>query len=368
MVCLAGCSGVASDPGNGDSGGASTSSGGAQSLGAAGMLPANSNSTAGFSGALGSAGAHATGGASAGGAGAAGGAEIGGVGAAGGAEIGGASAMGGTSGAATAGAVEPGGGRGGAAGSVGTGGSSQAATCNETGSVTAQTPTIWVIGDSTASVYGSSAFPRMGWAQPMKGYYTPACASVQDKALSGRSSKSFYEEGAWTPIRNALKPGDFVLIQFGHNDEKDDDATLYTVPGTTYKEYLSKYIDQSQAKGATPILLTSIARNKWQNGKLVDTHGAYPGAMRELAAARTISLVDATALTTAFLGRLGEVEASKLFLNLAKGQFPNYPDGNTDNTHLQEVGANKLLRVLLADMHRQALPPGLLTKEVPQAP
>lgn len=113
---------------------------------------------------------------------------------------------------------------------------------------------------------------------------------------------------------------------------------------------------------------TSIARNNWVNGKLVDTHGAYPGAMRELAAARSASLVDATALTLAYLERLGQVEASKLFLNLSPGQFPNYPNGNTDNTHLQEIGANKVLRLLLLDTGRQALAPGLLTQAIPQAP
>jgi lysophospholipase L1-like esterase len=77
-----------------------------------------------------------------------------------------------------------------------------------------------VIGDSTASPYAADLYRRMGWAQPLQDYYAPACAAIQDRAISGRSSKSFFDEGAWTPVRDALKSGDFVLIQFGHNDEK----------------------------------------------------------------------------------------------------------------------------------------------------
>ena len=207
---------------------------------------------------------------------------------------------------------------------------------NLSGAAGAQTPTVYVIGDSTASVYASNLYPRMGWAQPLQDYFAPACVTVQDKALSGRSSKSFYDEGDWTPIRNALRKGDYVLIQFGHNDEKSDQPTLYTDPFTTYEQYLSHYIDDTQAKGATPILITSINRNDWSGTTLQDTHGNYPVAMRQLAQAREISLVDATALTKTYFERIGQTATTLLFMDLAAGQFPNYPSGNTDNTHLQE--------------------------------
>ncbi|HZL17945.1 MAG TPA: rhamnogalacturonan acetylesterase, partial [Polyangia bacterium] len=257
---------------------------------------------------------------------------------------------------------------GGAGGTAGSGGTGGAMTCNLSGSATAKTPTVYVIGDSTASVYASDLYPRMGWAQPLQDYFAPACVTVQDKALSGRSSKSFYDEGDWTPISNALRAGDYVLIQFGHNDEKSDDPTLYTDPFTTYEQYLSHYIDDSQAKGATPILITSINRNDWSNGVLQDTHGNYPVAMRQLAAARAISLVDTTALTKTYFQRIGQAATTLLFMDLAAGQFPNYPTGNTDNTHLQEIGARTIAQMILADLYRQDLAPGTLAKTVPQAP
>ena len=241
-------------------------------------------------------------------------------------------------------------------------------TCNLGGAATAQTPRVYVIGDSTASLYTADLFPRMGWAQPFQDFFTPACATIVDKALSGRSSKSFFDEGAWTPVRDALRAGDIVLIQFGHNDEKSAEPTLFTDPFTTYEQYLSIYIDDSRAKGATPILLTSINRNSWTNGVLRDTHGNYPVAVRQLAVAKQVTLVDMTALTAAYFNRIGQTATTLLFMDLAPGQFPNYPAGNVDDTHLQEIGARRIGQMTLADMYRQAFPVAYLLKAVPKAP
>jgi lysophospholipase L1-like esterase len=241
-------------------------------------------------------------------------------------------------------------------------------TCTLSGSATSKTPTVYVIGDSTASVYTSDLYPRMGWAQPLQDFFAPACATISDKALSGRSSKSFWDEGDWTPIKNGLRAGDYVIIQFGHNDEKSDDSTRYTEPFTTYEDYLSKYIDDTVAKGAFPILATPINRNNWSGSTLQDTHGNYPVAMRELAQKRKVTLVDATALTKGYFERIGQSATTKLFMNLAAGEFPNYPDGNTDNTHLQEKGARIVAQLVLADLYRQNLAPGTLAKTIPVAP
>jgi pectinesterase len=239
------------------------------------------------------------------------------------------------------------------------------ASCTRSGAATDDTPVVYVVGDSTASVYTTDLYPRMGWAQPLPDYFTPACAQVRDKALSGRSSKSFYEEGAWTPIRNALRAGDFVLIQFGHNDEKSDDPERYTEPFTTYTQYLTRYIDEAQAKGASVILLTSIERNKWSQGKLSATHGDYPEAVRRLAQARKLTLVDMTALTHAHFERLGQTATSALFMNLAPGESPNYPSGNTDDTHLQEKGARVVADIAMAELARQRVPLAASLRRVP---
>jgi lysophospholipase L1-like esterase len=232
--------------------------------------------------------------------------------------------------------------------------------------------TIYMIGDSTMSVYDASLYPRMGWGQPLGDLFASKCATVVDKALSGRSSKSFFDEGAWTPVKNALKSGDYVLIQFAHNDEKTDDATRYTDPQTTYKQYLTTYVTDARAKSATPLLLTPINRNGWSGTTVTNSHGAYPAAMRELAASLaaslSVELVDLTALTKTYFERIGQAETTKLFMDLAPGQFPNYPSGNTDNTHLQEVGARRIGQLAMADAYAQKLTIASFLAAVPTAP
>jgi lysophospholipase L1-like esterase len=234
-----------------------------------------------------------------------------------------------------------------------------------TGDNPSKAPVIYIIGDSTASVYEANLYPRMGWAQPLQEYFQTTCATIQDKALSGRSSKSFLDEGAWAPVRAALREGDFVLIQFGHNDEKSDDAARYTEPFGSYQEHLSMYIDDTLAAKATPILLNSIERNKWSSGKLSATHGDYPEAVRQLAQKRQLTLVDMTQLTHAYLEGLGQAASTKLFMNLAAGESPNYPSGNTDDTHLQEKGAHRVAEIALADLARQRTPIAALLEKVP---
>lgn len=238
------------------------------------------------------------------------------------------------------------------------------ASCHRT-TADSSTPTVYVIGDSTASVYEQSLYPRMGWAQPLQDDFPIACAKVQDKALSGRSSKSFFDEGAWTPIKSALRKGDFVLIQFGHNDEKREDSERFTEPFGSYQHYLGIYVDDALAAGATPILLTSIERNNWSDGKLKSTHGDYPEAVRQLGAMRKLTVVDMTQLTHAYLEKLGQDASTKLFMNLMAGESPNYPNGSSDNTHLQEKGARVVADIALAELARQQAPLSALLDHVP---
>lgn len=274
---------------------------------------------------------------------------------------GGAAAGASSAGATTGGAAGAGGGM--SSAGAGSGGSS--ATCNP---ASGKAVTLYMIGDSTMSVYASDRYPRMGWGQPLGDLFDAKCATVADKALSGRSSKSFFDEGAWTPIKNALKPGDYVLIQFGHNDEKSEDATLYTEPQTTYKQFLTTYVNDTKAKQANPILLTSINRNGWSGSTVTNSHGLYPAAVRELAASLSVPLIDLTALTKTYFERIGQAETAKLFLILAAGQSPNYPAGVTDNTHLQEAGARAIGKLAMADAYAQKLPFAGFLKAAPVAP
>ncbi|MFL1012463.1 GDSL-type esterase/lipase family protein [Flavisericum labens] len=214
-------------------------------------------------------------------------------------------------------------------------------------------PTLFLIGDSTCSDYNASVFPRTGWGTTIGEYFDNGGINFDNRAKSGRSSKSFYDEGSWTPVINDIQSGDFLIIQFGHNDEKTSDPVRYTDPYTTYQEYLKKYIDEARAKGAYPILATSIYRNYWNGdgATMKDSHGDYPPAMRTLATEEDVPLVDAHVLSKTLFESLGKTYTTyEVFMNLEVGEFPNYPSGNSDNTHLQENGAYKMSEVIANDL------------------
>ncbi|MDX3192711.1 rhamnogalacturonan acetylesterase [Streptomyces sp. MN03-5084-2B] len=216
---------------------------------------------------------------------------------------------------------------------------------------------IYIAGDSTASTYISSQAPRAGWAQALPVFLTSNAVAV-NVAKSGASSKSFIDLGRLDHILGLIKKGDYLLISFGHNDEKADDPTRYTEPSTTYKQYLSQYIDKSRAKGAIPILLTPVERRHFGSaGVITPSHGAYPGAMRELAAAKRVPLVDLTVSSTALWNRAGVEGTKKYFMIFPAGQYPNYPTGSQDNTHFQAAGAIEVARLVATALRDQGAVP-----------
>lgn len=227
--------------------------------------------------------------------------------------------------------------------------------------------TLYVIGDSTAAAYPPERFPLHGWAQVLQEHFDSERLSVEDRAISGRSSKSFFDEGSWTPIREALRPGDWVFIQFAHNDEKKDDPNRFTDPATTFPEHLRRYVEETRAAGARPVLLTPINRNRWASSRVMeDTHGDYPDATRKLAKEMGVPLIDLHTLTRKRFTRLGPERSAKLFLNLAPGEHPNYPEGKEDNTHLQESGAREVSALAVKGIKRLPLRAYLKERRLPR--
>ncbi len=221
----------------------------------------------------------------------------------------------------------------------------------------AHVPRLYVIGDSTAASYQPDRYPRLGWAQELQQYFDAEKLIVENKARSGRSAKSFFDEGAWAELQAVLTDGDYVLIQFGHNDSKKDDPARFTEPETTYRQFLKTYIEDTRAKGATPILATSINRNRWDdNAKLEDTLDGYPPAMRSLALELDVPLIDLHAATRDLFEQLGPEKAKTLFMNLGTSVSPYYPDGAADNTHLSEDGAHAICRLFVAELSHDGLP------------
>jgi lysophospholipase L1-like esterase len=183
----------------------------------------------------------------------------------------------------------------------------------------------------------AEVYPETGWGQVFQDYFD-ASVKVANHAVNGRSTKSFLTEGRWKVVLDSLKRGDFVFIQFGHNDEKIDKPLLYTDPQTTYQQNLEKYITETRKKGATPILLTPIVRRKFDAaGKLVDTHGKYPEAVRELASRLKVKFIDMQVLTFNWVQPMGDEPSKKIYLWTPPDQ--KFPEGRKDDTHLSVEGA-----------------------------
>ncbi|MGW7056581.1 rhamnogalacturonan acetylesterase [Streptomyces sp. NPDC054887] len=205
--------------------------------------------------------------------------------------------------------------------------------------------TVYIAGDSTAADKYRSEAPESGWGTALP-FFLHEHLRVSNHAVNGRSSKSFIDEGRLTPILDAVRPGDFLLVQFGHNDQKRADPARYTEPWTSYREHLLQYVTGARARGALPVLLTSVERRRFDAaGTALPTHGEYPEAVRALAAERDVPLLDIAALSLALWQKLGPEASKEYFHWLAPGESPNYPDGVSDNTHFHPPGAIEVARM-----------------------
>jgi lysophospholipase L1-like esterase len=214
-------------------------------------------------------------------------------------------------------------------------------------------PRVFVTGDSTASTYAAREAPRAGWGQAL-GLFLGHGATVDNRALSGASSKSFADLGLLDGVLADIRPGDYLLASFGHNDSKSTDPDRYTEPWSTYQDQLAAYLDGARGRGAHPVLVTSVERRRFTaDGAPRESHGDYPAAMRALADREGVPLVDLTALSLELWGGLGPEGTKDHFLWLDPGEHANYPDGVQDNTHFQAHGAIEVARLVAAALKRQ---------------
>ncbi|UUU21111.1 rhamnogalacturonan acetylesterase [Streptomyces sp. DSM 40750] len=201
--------------------------------------------------------------------------------------------------------------------------------------------TIHIAGDSTAAQKYAAAAPETGWGMALP-FFLRSGLKVSNHAVNGRSSKSFIDEGRLDVILEAIRPGDFLVIQFGHNDSKVADPTRYTEPWTTYQDCLRQYIDGARAHGARPVLATSVERRKFAaDGVAQPTHGDYPASMRALAEKEHVALLDVQALSIALWQKLGVEETKKYF---------NWTETEQDNTHFNPPGAIAVARLVVGEL------------------
>lgn len=211
--------------------------------------------------------------------------------------------------------------------------------------------TLFMAGDSTMATQAVvPATPARGWGQMLQPYFHDH-VRVDNRASSGQSSKSFLGKGRWQQLLDAIKPGDFVIIQFGHNDSKPD-AERHTEPLTSFKENLERFVQEVRDRKATPILATSIVRNVFNpDGKtLRDTHGDYLVATRKVAEERQVPLLDLAKKTEDLLVKLGLERSKRLFNNVEPGEFATYPDGFKDGTHLNAAGACRICDLAIEEI------------------
>lgn len=236
--------------------------------------------------------------------------------------------------------------------------------------------TVFMIGDSTmANKKLDGNNPERGWGQMLPGFFTEDIR-VDNHAVNGRSSKSFIDEGRWDRVIAQVQKGDYVFIQFGHNDEKPDEAR-HTDPGTTFDANLRRFVRETREKGGIPVLFSSIVRRNFrvdstavlkddhpdeatghhyeEGDELIDTHGAYLDSPRRVAQEEGVAFIDMNRLTHELVQGMGSEESKKLYMWIPANLVPACPKGKEDNTHLNIYGA-RVVAGLAADAVAEALP------------
>ena len=244
--------------------------------------------------------------------------------------------------------------------------------------------TIFIIGDSTAAEKDlSKGSPERGWGMALQCFFDEAFIRVDNHAVNGRSSKSFLDEGRWQKVLDKIKPGDYVIIQFGHNDEKPNPAR-HTEPGSTFDANLAKFVTETRQMGGIPIVMNPVVRRNFavkavkndddealrnttfkdgakikEGDMLKDTHGLYAVAPRQVADSLHAYFIDATKITHDLEQGLGVEGSKKLHMWYQPGEHPAVPDGKQDNTHYNIYGAHQVAK-LFADALCEEIP--LLSK------
>ncbi|WP_281233026.1 rhamnogalacturonan acetylesterase [Flavobacterium gelatinilyticum] len=232
--------------------------------------------------------------------------------------------------------------------------------------------TIYLIGDSTVADYSleenyqTKKFPQVGWGQVFQPFFQKDSlkliknilgsakeVKVDDRAKGGRSTRTFFQEGRWASVYKSLQKGDVVMMQFGHNDASVEKTERYVnIEG--YKEFLRLFINQTKEKGATPIVLTPVARNyPWKDGKLNNVHGEYPQASIDVARELNVKYIDLNELSMSFFSSKGqEYVTVNYFMNFEAGKYPAFPEGQKDNTHFQTEGGIAVAKLVFEEMKK----------------
>lgn len=218
-------------------------------------------------------------------------------------------------------------------------------------------PAVYLIGDSTlADKPTDPPNPEHGWGQLFPRYFSDP-TMIRNHAINGRSTKSFIDEGRWQTVLDELQPGDWVIMQFAHNDEKSEDPMRYTAPHGAYADNLRRFIRETREHGANPIVATPVMRRRWNDaGEFYDTHGEYPDAARQVAAEEDVPLLEMHRLTQTLIVDHGPEGSKRLFLWIPPGAYGRQPEGYQDDTHFSAYGADRVAALAVQEIIRLQLP------------
>ncbi|WP_163308335.1 rhamnogalacturonan acetylesterase [Dysgonomonas sp. 521] len=209
-----------------------------------------------------------------------------------------------------------------------------------------------VVNDNISGDSIFEPFPEKGWGQLLPAFLTEN-VQVKNYAKNGRSSRTFIGEGLWQQVIDGLQSGDYLVIQFGHNDASKEKVDRYTTP-EEYVRNFTMFVQEAKAKGAKPIICTSVARRRFdQNGTFQDSHGEYLDLARNVAISEGIPMIDMYEKSKEVLTRLGDEKSKSLFLHLKPGENLNFPEGKIDNTHFNERGALLMASLFLEGLKEQ---------------
>jgi lysophospholipase L1-like esterase len=214
-------------------------------------------------------------------------------------------------------------------------------------------PTVYLAGNST--VVDQTVEPYAAWGQMVPRFFRPGEVVVANHAESGETLRSFVGERRLAKVMSTIQPGDWLFVEFAHNDQKPGPS--YVEPYTTYKAQLKRFVDAARAKGATPVLVTSTQRRTFgEDGRIVNTLGDYPAAMRQLAAEEQVALIDLTAMSTRFYEALGPERSKRALVHHPAGTYPGQTAELKDDTHFSNYGAYQLARMVVQGIRDARLP------------
>jgi len=208
---------------------------------------------------------------------------------------------------------------------------------------------VWMAGDSTMAIKEVKAYPETGWGMPFA-YFFDSTVTVENRAKNGRSTRTFISEKLWQGIIDNVQEGDYVFIQFGHNDEVKEKVDRYTSP-EEYKINLTRFVTETRNKKGNPILLTPVTRRQFDStGHIKETHEQYSTIVRTVAKELNVTFIDMDRKSQELLQQFGPENSKLLFLQLQPGEHPNYPAGKVDNTHFNELGARLMAQLVLKEI------------------